>query len=91
MEDVNIFKANLSILRPFDLVFGHLEYFIVIWYIFSRFGMLYQEKSCNPAYYQKRICSPWPPLIEGVNAVGVSRLSTSDGEGDQLKSAHAYS
>jgi hypothetical protein len=31
-----------SILRP-------LVYFIVIWYIFSRFGMMYQEKSGNPA------------------------------------------
>jgi hypothetical protein len=27
---------------------GHFEYFLVIWYIFSRFGMLYQEKSGSP-------------------------------------------
>jgi hypothetical protein len=28
---------------------GHLVYFVVIWYIFSRFGTLYQEKSGSPA------------------------------------------
>jgi hypothetical protein len=27
---------------------GHLVYFRVIWYIFPRFEMLYQEKSGNP-------------------------------------------
>jgi hypothetical protein len=38
-----------------DLVYftnSHLEYFVaiimVIWYVFLRFGMLYQEKSGNP-------------------------------------------
>jgi hypothetical protein len=39
MEDVGIF-------------YGHLSYFTSIcipWYIFSRFGMLYQEKSGNLA------------------------------------------
>jgi hypothetical protein len=39
MEDVGIF-------------YGHLQqlYFLVIRYIFPRFGMLYQEKSGNPAF-----------------------------------------
>jgi hypothetical protein len=36
MEDVGIF-------------YGHLVYFMAIWYIFPCFGMLYQEKSGNPA------------------------------------------
>jgi hypothetical protein len=40
-----------SILRPFGLFYGHLIYFMVIWYIFSHFGMLCQEKSGNPALY----------------------------------------
>jgi hypothetical protein len=26
------------------------RYFVVIWYIFHRFGILYQEKSGNPAF-----------------------------------------
>jgi hypothetical protein len=30
------------------VVYGHLVYFVVIWYIFPRFGMLCQEKSGNP-------------------------------------------
>jgi hypothetical protein len=31
------------ILRPFDKFHRHLEYFVVIWYIFPCFGMLYQK------------------------------------------------
>jgi hypothetical protein len=35
MENVGIF-------------YGHLLHFVVIWYIFPRFGMFYQAKSGNP-------------------------------------------
>jgi hypothetical protein len=45
--------------RNVDIVFGHLEYFtdigdfydhfVFIWYIFSGFGIMYLEKSGNPA------------------------------------------
>jgi hypothetical protein len=37
-------------LWPFGVVSGHLVYFMVIWYVgmFSRFGMLHQEKSGDP-------------------------------------------
>jgi hypothetical protein len=50
-------------LWSFGLSLGHLVYFtaiwyilwpsgifIVIWYIFSRFGMLFKEKSGNPGF-----------------------------------------
>jgi hypothetical protein len=37
-----------SILLPLEIFYGHLVYFVVIWYIFPRFGILYQEKSGNP-------------------------------------------
>jgi hypothetical protein len=37
-----------SILRPLEIFYGHLEYFVVIWYIYPRFGILDQEKSGNP-------------------------------------------
>jgi hypothetical protein len=37
------------ILQPFDILNGHLENFLVNWYISSRFGMLWQENSGNPA------------------------------------------
>jgi hypothetical protein len=33
---------------PFGIFWGHLVYFMDIWYIFPDFGMLYQEKSGSP-------------------------------------------
>jgi hypothetical protein len=41
--------AIWSILRPLEIFYSHLVYFVVIWYISPRFGILYQEKSGNPA------------------------------------------
>jgi hypothetical protein len=40
--------AIWCILKPFDIIFGHLIYVVVILYIFPVFGMLYQEKSGSP-------------------------------------------
>jgi hypothetical protein len=34
---------------PFGIVCGNLVYIMVIWYICTLFGMLYQVKSGNPA------------------------------------------
>jgi hypothetical protein len=45
--------AIYTILRSFGIFCGNLEYFMVIRYIFSRFGMLYQEKSGNPARFHQ--------------------------------------
>jgi hypothetical protein len=42
------FMAIWSILLPLCLCYGHFVYFVVILAYFSRFGMLYQEKSGNP-------------------------------------------
>jgi hypothetical protein len=42
-----IFGAILSILRTNSIFYGILH-FVVMWYIFTRFGMLYREKSGNP-------------------------------------------
>jgi hypothetical protein len=45
MDDIGVLHIHMaiwSILRPFGI------YFMVILYILSRFGMLYQEKSGNP-------------------------------------------
>jgi hypothetical protein len=50
MEDVGMFMAIRFILRPIRKFYGHLVHFVVIWYIFSRFGILYQENSANPGY-----------------------------------------
>jgi hypothetical protein len=41
------FMALWSVLRPFGIFCGHLVYFGFVWYIFSRFGKLYEEKSGN--------------------------------------------
>jgi hypothetical protein len=49
MENVGIFFTIWSILRLLEIIYGHFVCFVVIWYMFSRFGMLYQEKSGNPA------------------------------------------
>jgi hypothetical protein len=48
MASVGIFLDLWSVLRPFGIFNGHLVYFGFVWYIFSRFGMLYQEKSGKP-------------------------------------------
>jgi hypothetical protein len=43
------FISTWSILQPWEIFYGLLIYFVVIWHIFPRFGMLYQGKSGNPA------------------------------------------
>jgi hypothetical protein len=37
-----------SILRPLEIFYGNLVYFVVIWYIFPHVGILDQEMSGNP-------------------------------------------
>jgi hypothetical protein len=37
------FTPIWSILRPLEIYDGHLVYFVVIWHIYPRFGILYQE------------------------------------------------
>jgi hypothetical protein len=48
IEDEIYFMGIWSISRPFGMFNGHLVYFVVIWYNFSRFGVFCQEKSDNP-------------------------------------------
>jgi hypothetical protein len=51
MEVVGIFRAILSILRPYGVLYGQLVHFVVIWYIFPQFGILYLDKSGNPGVH----------------------------------------
>jgi hypothetical protein len=52
----NIFKTKIPIGVNFEglamddvgLFYGHLVYFMVIWYIFPHLGILHQGKSGNP-------------------------------------------
>jgi hypothetical protein len=48
MENVGIFYVPVVYLLPLEIFYGHVVYFVVIWHIFPRFGMLYQEKSGKP-------------------------------------------
>jgi hypothetical protein len=54
------FKSIWNILQPIGILYGHLEYFtvnwyiyghwvyfVVIWYVFPRFGIMHQGKSGN--------------------------------------------
>jgi hypothetical protein len=41
------FMTISTILEPLEIFYGHLVYFMVIWYIFPRFGIFDQEKSGN--------------------------------------------
>jgi hypothetical protein len=50
MEDVGICTAILSILLPNGIFYGHLVHFVIIWYTFSRVGILYRENSGSPDY-----------------------------------------
>jgi hypothetical protein len=49
MEDVGIFMDIWLILRTFYLFYVHLVYFVLVWYKFPCVGILYQEKSGDPA------------------------------------------
>jgi hypothetical protein len=42
------FMNICPILRPINIFYGPLVYFVVIWYIFPRVGILYLQKSGNP-------------------------------------------
>jgi hypothetical protein len=48
VENVGIFMPIWNMLWPFGIYYGHLVYYVVIWYIFHRFGTLCQGKSGNP-------------------------------------------
>jgi hypothetical protein len=55
-----------SILQPSGIFHWHLVYFVVIKYIFSRFGTLYQGKSGNPAFNTCKIKIPFWNSTENV-------------------------
>jgi hypothetical protein len=40
--------AMWNILRTFEKFYDHLVHFVLIWNIFSGFGIMYREKSGNP-------------------------------------------
>jgi hypothetical protein len=48
LENLGIFYGHLVYFTAIGNILWHLVYFVVIWYIFPRFGILDQEKSGNP-------------------------------------------
>jgi hypothetical protein len=47
MEDVGPFYGHLVHFTAFWYILWQFGYFMFIWYVFTRFGMLYQGKSGN--------------------------------------------
>jgi hypothetical protein len=50
LEDNGIFYVHLVNIPAIWHIYGHLVLFTPFWYIFTRFGMLYEEKSGNPVW-----------------------------------------
>jgi hypothetical protein len=54
------------------MVIGNLVHFVVIWYIFPRFGMLHRERSGNPAWFIEMKCANLTrrvPSSQGANPI----------------------
>jgi hypothetical protein len=60
------FRDIWSILLPCGIFCGHLVYFTVIWYIFPRFGILYQERSGSPAQKRRLHWSDFSSKVVGL-------------------------
>jgi hypothetical protein len=58
------FNAIWNIWQPFGKYYGHLVHFVVIWYMFSHFGILYQEKSGNRALKKTNVWSHFVTRID---------------------------
>jgi hypothetical protein len=54
MKKVDILHAHLEYITAFWYILGSFGNFEVIWYIFSRFGILCQEISGNPGLAFKK-------------------------------------
>jgi hypothetical protein len=48
MEYFGMSYVQFLFLMPFGVFYGHLVYYVLVWYIFSKFGMFYEEKSGSP-------------------------------------------
>jgi hypothetical protein len=73
------YMAFWSILQLFGIFCDHLVNFLVIWYIFSRIGMFYQEKSGNPESLTtgKKPCIHNMYTISSVSLLATDRAHTA--------------
>jgi hypothetical protein len=78
-------KMFFCILWRFDIFYDHLVHFVLMCYIFSRFGIMYQEKSGSPELMRRTRSRPVgegpPPDISLMAATSIGRQST----GPQIK------
>jgi hypothetical protein len=51
MENIGIFSGQLENLTTIGCILWAFGNFVVIWYIFPRFGILYQEKMATLGTY----------------------------------------
>jgi hypothetical protein len=56
------FMTIWSILRPLEIFYVHLVYFVVFWYIFPCFGILDQEKSGNHVLHTSNVEKDLPSI-----------------------------
>jgi hypothetical protein len=62
MGNAGILMVIWNILRTFGKFYDHLVHLVMIWKIFSGFGITYQQKSGNPGFK-----TGWPDeLVEKV-------------------------
>jgi hypothetical protein len=48
-----------NILQAFGIFYDQVVHFLLLWYIFSDFGNLYQEKSGNPVLDERSVAKTW--------------------------------
>jgi hypothetical protein len=53
---VKYLMAIWTILWTFGICYAHLIHFVLIWYIFSSFGIMYKGKSGNPGIEFNATC-----------------------------------
>jgi hypothetical protein len=64
--------AVWNILWPFGMLCDHSVQIVLIWYIFSFFGIMHQEKSGNPARKRRGLTSVTKSLLRQGDQIGRS-------------------
>jgi hypothetical protein len=94
------FMAIWYILLPFAIFYGHLVYLTAICYIlwplgifvvhldkFSRFGILYQEKSGNPVQHTSNAAAKYLGYLRECRALEFCHLLSAQRNGSDVNSA----
>jgi hypothetical protein len=60
------FMTIWSMLRPLEIFYGPLVYFVIIWHSFPRFGILDEGKSGNPVSMYLEYCESAEMSADGI-------------------------